>query len=104
LAIEVLQDALAGLPTDHVREQSGTLIDLAAAYLLPDVLDPAAAANAAIRGHDLAVLTQSARNLQRVRDELLPALKPYRSLPEITALAGALAQKAARPGHVVGAT
>jgi hypothetical protein len=104
LAIEVLQDALAGLPTDHVREQSGTLIDLAAAYLLPDVLDPAAAANAAIRGHDLAVLTQSARNLQRVRDELLPALKPYRTLPEITALAGALAQKAARPGHVVGAT
>jgi tetratricopeptide (TPR) repeat protein len=89
-AIKALQNALGTLPEDFVREQSGTLIDLAAAYLLPDVLDPAAAANAAIQAHDLAVITGSARNLKRVKDDLLPALKPYRSLRDVKTLAGAL--------------
>jgi tetratricopeptide (TPR) repeat protein len=84
-ATAALSQALTMLPAHYVREQSGTLIDLAAAYLLPGVLDPAAAAHAASQAHDLAVLTKSARNLKRVRT-LMPTFHRYRTIPEVRTL------------------
>lgn len=88
-AITALLEACAVLPEHFVREQSGTLIDLATAHLLPSVLDPAAAAHTATHAHRLAAATRSARNTSRVR-ALLPALHQHRALPEVKALAGAL--------------
>lgn len=88
-AIAALEEARALLPDHYVREHSGALIDLAAAHLLPGVEDPVAAALAAVEAHDLAVLTQSGRNLARIRD-LAQTLHPYRQLPEVKALTAAL--------------
>lgn len=88
-AIIALEEARALLPAHYVREQSGTLIDLAGAHLLSGVADPAAAADAAIGAYELAVVTRSDRNVRRVR-ELLPSFAPYRTIPEVKALAGAL--------------
>jgi hypothetical protein len=88
-AITALREACAVLPEHFVREQSGTLIDLASAHLLPGVLDPAAAAHTATHAHRLAEATGSARNTSRLR-ALLPSLHQHRTLPEVRALAGAL--------------
>jgi tetratricopeptide (TPR) repeat protein len=86
-AVATLEEADARLPAHYVRERSGTLIDLAAAHLLPGrpgrpgspAANPEAAAGAALTAWRLASRTDSVRNQRRVR-ELLPALDRYRHL------------------------
>ncbi|HEX6683659.1 MAG TPA: helix-turn-helix transcriptional regulator [Candidatus Limnocylindrales bacterium] len=89
-----LNQALDGLPPHYVRERSGTLIDLAAAWLLPGAhseraADPESAALAAYDAWNLGVRTGSGRNQRRIR-RLLPKFAPYRQLPEVQSLQAAV--------------
>lgn len=94
-AVITLENAVAALPVHYVRERSGTLIDLAAAHLLPktdrigDSANPEAAAVAAFEAWELAVDTGSGRNQRRIR-ELLPQFEPYGHLAEIQTLQAAV--------------
>jgi hypothetical protein len=90
-AVDTLEDAVAVLPVHYVRERSGTLIDLAAAQLMPKTgragtaAAPEAAAVTALEAWELALDTGSGRNQRRIR-ELLPQFEPYSHLAEIKAL------------------
>jgi tetratricopeptide (TPR) repeat protein len=90
-AITTLETACELLPNHYVREQSGTLIDLAAAHLLEAgantrPAEPVAAANIAQEAWRLALLTESNRNQRRIR-ELLSQFAPYAHLESVQALA-----------------
>ncbi|XVV03219.1 hypothetical protein ACQPW3_38785 [Actinosynnema sp. CA-248983] len=88
-AIATLEAASNSLPDHYVRERSGTLIDLAAAHLLNDGgrtgIEPEAAAASAGEAWRLALLTNSGRNLRRIR-ELIPAFMPYAHLETVQSL------------------
>lgn len=89
-AITTLEIACELLPDHYVREQSGTLIDLAAAHLLEanpttNLAEPVAAADIAQESWRLAIMTESSRNRHRIR-ELLPAFAPYAHLETVQAL------------------
>ncbi|MGH3975540.1 MAG: hypothetical protein ACRDS9_19750 [Pseudonocardiaceae bacterium] len=89
-AISALEIACELLPDHYVREQSGTLIDLAAAHLLetnltPNSVEPATAADIVQEAWRLAIMTESDRNQHRIR-ELLPAFAPYAHLETVQAL------------------
>jgi transcriptional regulator with XRE-family HTH domain len=89
-AITTLETACELLPEHYVREQSGTLIDLAAAHLLEanantQPAEPVAAAEIAREAWRLAVVTESNRNQRRIR-ELLPQFAPYAHLESVQAL------------------
>lgn len=90
-AVVTLEAAITQLPTHYVRERSGTLIDLAAAYLLRKkaIVDPDAAATAALEAWDLALTTGSGRNQRRIR-KLLPQFAHYRHRPAVQRLQAAL--------------
>jgi hypothetical protein len=86
-----LETACELLPERYVREQSGTLIDLAAAHLLEanvntQPAEPVVAADIAREAWRLAVQTESNRNQSRIR-ELLPQFSPYAHLESVQALA-----------------
>jgi hypothetical protein len=90
-AITVLEDAVFQLPGKYVRERSGTLIDLATAYLLPastgatSGADPEAAVAAVLTALELAIETNSGRNIRRIR-EAVPQFLPYAHLPGVQTL------------------
>lgn len=93
-AVAALDEAISVLPAHYVRERSGTLIDLAAAHLMPtahseSAADPDAAAHTALDAWQLAVQTGSGRNQRRMQ-ALLSQFTPYRHLPATQELAGAL--------------
>jgi tetratricopeptide (TPR) repeat protein len=96
-AVATLEDAISQLPAHYLRERSGTLIDLAAAQLLPRLAgtmlgaDPEAAAATAGQAWDLAVQTGSGRNQRRVRD-LLSDFAAYTHLPAYRELQDAMRQ------------
>ena len=93
-AATVLEEAVKDLPRHYVRERSGTLIDLAAARLLPrasggSAADPEAAADAALKAWHLAVQTGSGRNQRRIH-KLMPQFAGYRQLPAVQGLEAAV--------------
>lgn len=79
-AVAALHEALALLPSDFVRERSGTLIDLADAHLQGGKIEQACAA--ATEADALARRTASERNRKRLR-ALLVDLMPWISNPAV---------------------
>jgi tetratricopeptide (TPR) repeat protein len=75
-AARALFEALDTLPADFVRERSGTLIDLAFAYVQQHEIEEAC--RVAAEAEELARVTQSDRNLRRLR-ELIVELLPWTS-------------------------
>ena len=89
-AIATLETACELLPAHYVREQAGTLVDLAAAHLLEANVttapaEPEAAAEIAHEAWRLAVITESSRNQRRIR-ELLPEFASYSQMESVQAL------------------